>query len=263
MNRKHEADMTNKERKMRLKGKVAVITGAAQGIGKAIAERFIEEGATVFLSDINAAKLEQTASELNCRFKAADAAVKSQIADLVAAVIEAHGQLDIAVNNAGIIHAAELLDLKEEDFDRVMAVNLKSALLLTQEAARHMVPRRTGSIINMSSVNAVFAIANQVPYSVSKGGVNQLTKVTAISLSKHNVRVNGVGPGTIDTAIAAAVIPDAEAEKRVMSRTPLGRRGTTAEVASVVAFLASDDASYVTGQTIYPDGGRLGLNYTV
>lgn len=248
---------------MRLKDKVAVITGAAQGIGRAIAERFIKEGATVFLSDINAQKLEQTASELNCRFKAADASVKSEIVDLVAAVIDAHGQLDVAVNNAGIIHAAELLDLREEDFDRVMAVNLKSALLLTQEAARHMVPRRTGSIINMSSVNAVLTIPNQIPYAVSKGALNQLTKVTAISLSKHNVRVNGVGPGTIDTAIAAAVIPDADAEKRVMSRTPLGRRGSPAEVASVVAFLASDDASYITGQTIYPDGGRLGLNYTV
>jgi len=248
---------------MRLKNRIAVVTGAAQGIGKAIAVRLMEEGATVFLSDINAARLEATAAELKCRFRAGDVSVGSEVSALVDAVLAAHGQLDIVVNNAGIIHAAELLDLKEEDFDRVMAVNLKSALLLTQEAARHMIPRKTGAIVNMSSVNAVLTIPNQIPYAVSKGALNQLTKVTSIALSRYNIRVNGVGPGTIDTAIAAAVIPDAEAERRVMSRTPLGRRGEAAEVASVVAFLASDDASYITGQTIYPDGGRLGLNYTV
>jgi NAD(P)-dependent dehydrogenase (short-subunit alcohol dehydrogenase family) len=252
-----------KESRMRLENKTAVITGAAQGIGKAIAERLIAEGARVFLSDINEAKLKETATALNSPYKVADASKKADIKALVAAVIEAFGQLDIVVNNAGIIHAAELVDLEEEDFDRVLAVNLKSAFLLTQEAARHMIPRRTGSIINMSSVNALITIPNQIPYAVSKGALNQLTKVTSISLSKYNIRVNGVGPGTIDTAIAAAVIPDADAERRVMSRTPLGRRGKASEVASVVAFLASEDASYITGQTIYPDGGRLGLNYTV
>ncbi|MFB8344605.1 SDR family NAD(P)-dependent oxidoreductase [Brucella cytisi] len=248
---------------MRLDKKKALITGAAQGIGKAIAERLASEGARVFLSDINEAKLKETALALDMPYKAADASKKAEIKALVAAVLEAFGHLDIVVNNAGIIHAAELIDLEEEDFDRVLAVNLKSAFLLTQEAARHMIPRATGSIINMSSVNAVITIPNQIPYAVSKGALNQLTKVTSIALSKHNIRVNGVGPGTIDTAIAAAVIPDVEAERRVMSRTPLGRRGQSSEVASVVAFLASDDASYITGQTIYPDGGRLGLNYTV
>jgi len=248
---------------MRLDKKTAVITGAAQGIGKAVAERLAAEGARVFLSDINEAKLKETALALDMPYMVADASKKADIKALVSAVMEAFGQLDIVVNNAGIIHAAELVDLEEEDFDRVLAVNLKSAFLLTQEAARCMIPRATGSIINMSSVNALITIPNQIPYAVSKGALNQLTKVTAISLSKHNIRVNGVGPGTIDTAIAAAVIPDAEAERRVMSRTPLGRRGHVSEIASVVAFLASDDASYITGQTIYPDGGRLGLNYTV
>ena len=248
---------------MRLENKTAVITGAAQGIGKAIAERLIAEGARVFLSDINEAKLRDTATALSSPFMVVDASKKAEIKALVAAVIEAFGHLDIVVNNAGIIHTAELVDLEEEDFDRVLAVNLKSAFLLTQEAARHMIPRATGSIINMSSVNALITIPNQIPYAVSKGALNQLTKVTSISLAKYNIRVNGVGPGTIDTAIAAAVIPDAAAERRVMSRTPLGRRGQPSEVASIVAFLASEDASYITGQTIYPDGGRLGLNYTV
>ncbi|MDB5525048.1 MAG: dehydrogenase [Rhizobium sp.] len=248
---------------MHLENKTAVITGAAQGIGKAIGERLVAEGARVFLSDINEARLKETALALNCPYKVADASKKAEVKALISAVLEAFGHLDIVVNNAGIIHTAELIDLEEEDFDRVLAVNLKSAFLMTQEAARHMIPRATGSIINMSSVNALITIPNQIPYAVSKGALNQLTKVTAMALSKHNIRVNGVGPGTIDTAIAAAVIPDADAERRVMSRTPLGRRGQPSEVAGVVAFLASEDASYITGQTIYPDGGRLGLNYTV
>jgi NAD(P)-dependent dehydrogenase (short-subunit alcohol dehydrogenase family) len=248
---------------MRLENKTAVVTGAAQGIGKAIAARLIAEGARVFIADINESKLKETAAELASPFKAVDVSRKAEVAALMADAVAALGRLDILVNNAGIIHAAELMDLAEEDFDRVLGVNLKSALFGTQEAARYMIPQGSGSIINMSSVNAVLTIPNQIPYAVSKGGLNQLTKVTSISLARHNIRVNGVGPGTIDTAIAAAVIPDEAAERRVMSRTPLGRRGQAAEVASVVAFLASDDASYITGQTIYPDGGRLGLNYTV
>jgi NAD(P)-dependent dehydrogenase (short-subunit alcohol dehydrogenase family) len=121
-----------------------------------------------------------------------------------------------------------------------------------------------GAIVNMSSVNAVMAIPNQVPYVVSKGGINQLTKVMALSLAKHRIRVNGIGPGTILTELArTAVLGNAEAERRILSRTPLGRMGEPEEIASVAVFLASDDASYLTGQTIYPDGGRLALNYTV
>jgi NAD(P)-dependent dehydrogenase (short-subunit alcohol dehydrogenase family) len=122
---------------------------------------------------------------------------------------------------------------------------------------------KPGSIINMSSVNAVFAIANQVPYSVSKGGLNQLTKVSALSLAPHGIRVNAIGPGSIMTEMLASVNSDKAARHRVLSRTPLGRVGNPSEIAGVAAFLASEDASYVTGQTIYADGGRLPLNYTV
>jgi NAD(P)-dependent dehydrogenase (short-subunit alcohol dehydrogenase family) len=121
-----------------------------------------------------------------------------------------------------------------------------------------------GAIVNLSSVNAILAIPNQVPYVVSKGGVNQLTKVMALSLAPNGIRVNGIGPGTISTEMArAAVLSDDAARRRILSRTPLGRLGEPEEIAAVAAFLASDDASYLTGQTIYPDGGRLGLNYTV
>jgi NAD(P)-dependent dehydrogenase (short-subunit alcohol dehydrogenase family) len=166
------------------------------------------------------------------------------------------------------VHAADFLDLAEADFDRVLNVNLKGSFLLGQAVARHIVARvkdggKPGAIVNMSSVNAVFAIANQVPYSVSKGGVNQLTKVMALSLAPYGIRVNAIGPGSIMTEMLASVNADPAAKNRILSRTPMGRIGEPAEIAAIAAFLASDDASYITGQTIYADGGRLPLNYTV
>jgi NAD(P)-dependent dehydrogenase (short-subunit alcohol dehydrogenase family) len=175
------------------------------------------------------------------------------------------GKLDILVANAGIVHAAEFLDLEEKDFDRVLSVNLKGVFLAGQAAARQMVKQgKGGSIINMSSVNAVLAIPNQVPYVVSKGAINQLTKVMSVALAPKGIRVNGIGPGTILTELArTAVLGNKEAERKILSRTPLGRMGEPAEVAQVAVFLASDESSYLTGQTIYPDGGRLALNYTV
>ncbi|HEU4372635.1 MAG TPA: SDR family oxidoreductase, partial [Telluria sp.] len=160
--------------------------------------------------------------------------------------------------------AADFLDLHEDDFDRVLRINLKSMFLCGQAAAREMVKQQSGSIINMSSVNSELAIPNQVPYVVSKGGVNQLTKVMALNLAPHGIRVNGIGPGTILTELAKkAVLGSPEARHTILSRTPMGRCGEPAEVASIAAFLASDDASYMTGQTIYADGGRMALNYTV
>jgi NAD(P)-dependent dehydrogenase (short-subunit alcohol dehydrogenase family) len=142
-------------------------------------------------------------------------------------------------------------------------VNLKSYFLFGQAVAKWMVgAKRGGTIVNMSSVNAVIAIPNQVPYCVSKGGVAQLTKVMAISLAPKGIRVNAIGPGTIATELARnAVLGSPAAERTIMSRTPLGRLGEPDEVAKVAVFLAGDDGSYLTGQTVYPDGGRLALNY--
>jgi NAD(P)-dependent dehydrogenase (short-subunit alcohol dehydrogenase family) len=166
------------------------------------------------------------------------------------------------------VHGAEFLDLTEADFDRVLRVNLKGAFLVGQAAARQMVAQvaaggEPGAVVNMSSVNAVFAIATQVPYSVSKGGMNGLTKVMALALAPHGIRVNAIGPGSITTDMLASVVTDKEARRRVLSRTPLGRIGDPAEIAAIAAFLVSDEASYITGQTLYADGGRLPLNYTV
>lgn len=245
----------------RLQGKRAVITGAARGIGRAIAEKFAEEGASLILADIDAPAVTALAKSLDQTAICTDVASKAQIDALFDQVEVQWGGLEILVNNAGVTHAADLLDLTEEDFDRVLAINLKSALFGTQRAARLMQPG--GAIINMSSVNAILGIPNQIPYAVSKGGLKQLTNVSAISLAPRNIRVNAIGPGTILTDLARSIMTDRAAEDRILSRTPLGRTGRPEEVATIAVFLACDESSYITGQTIYPDGGRLGLNYTV
>jgi glucose 1-dehydrogenase len=255
---------------MRLEDKVALVTGAAQGIGLACAQAFAREGAKVFVADVNEDAgrrevLKMRSEGAQASFVACDVSRKDQVDAAVRSVVDEFGRLDVLVANAGIVHAAEFLDLEEKDFDRVIGVNLKGVFLAGQAAARQMVKQGDGgSIINMSSVNAVLAIPNQVPYVVSKGGINQLTKVMSVALAARKIRVNAIGPGTILTELArTAVLGNKEAEKKILARTPLGRMGEPAEVAQVAVFLASDESSYVTGQTIYPDGGRLALNYTV
>jgi NAD(P)-dependent dehydrogenase (short-subunit alcohol dehydrogenase family) len=260
---------------MKLEQRVAIITGAAQGIGAACARRFAEEGAKVVIADINEVGAAALAKEIAAAggyalARRADVGAKGDCESLVEYAVSQFGRLDILVNNAGIVHGADFLELAEEDFDRVLRINLKGAFLCGQAAARQMVkqdPRADGGrgvIVNMSSVNAVLAIPNQVPYTVSKGGLNQLTKVMALALAPHGVRVMAIGPGSIATEMLKnAVLTNEAARQRIMSRTPLGRLGEPDEIARVAVFLASDDASYLTGTTLYPDGGRLALNYTV
>jgi NAD(P)-dependent dehydrogenase (short-subunit alcohol dehydrogenase family) len=253
-----------------LTGKTAIVTGAARGIGAACSRAFAEHGARVVMGDVLTEACEATAASISRDTGAETLAFRCDVtreADcdaLLAACIERFGQCDILLNNAGIIAPGSILDASTDDFDRVLAVNLRGPFLLGRAVANHMVDRGiTGSIINMSSTNAVVAIPDQLAYATSKGGVGQLTKVMAMALAPHDIRVNAIGPGSISTDMLNVVMEDESARRRILSRTPLGRAGDPSEVASVAVFLASDYASYVTGQTIYPDGGRLALNYTV
>lgn len=250
---------------MRLQGKTALVTGGAKGIGAAIVQRFAAEGASVAFVDADETAGRALSGDTRTLFVAGDVTRRGLAAQAVAAAVERFGRLDILVNNAGITHAAPFLDLDEADFDRVLAVNLRSYFTMGQAAARQMAAQGAGgAIVNMSSVNAVLAIPDQVPYVVSKGAVNQLTRVMALSLAPHRIRVNAIGPGTIATELARkAVMASDEARRRLLSRTPMKRLGEPEEVAAVAVFLASDDASYLTGQVVYPDGGRMALNYTV
>jgi glucose 1-dehydrogenase len=254
---------------MKLSGKVAAITGAARGIGKACAKRFLDDGVKVVISDVDAEGLAATAAELArpdaLRTVVGNVAKRADVDQLIATAAKEFGRLDIMVNNAGVARNRDLLEISEEEFDEIIGINLKGAFFGVQAAAKQMIAQGGGGvIINMSSVNALLAIPALATYAMSKGGMKQLTSVAAVALAPHNIRVVAVGPGTILTdMVASSIYTSEDARKTVMSRTPAGRGGEPSEVASVVAFLASDDASYITGQTIYPDGGRLILNYTV
>jgi NAD(P)-dependent dehydrogenase (short-subunit alcohol dehydrogenase family) len=253
---------------MRFAGKIAVITGAAQGIGRATAERFLAEGARVVLADIDEARLAATAAEIATADSVlavpTDVADKAAIDALIAAAVARFGRIDILVNNAGICPVADFLDFTEEQFDRTLAVNLRAAFFGTQAAGRQMIAQGiSGVIVNMSSINSGLANPSVAPYAISKGGMNQVTSTAALAFAPHGIRVCGVGPGTIATDIIKGAFTERAGMNAILARTPLGRLGEPEEIAGVVAFLASDDASYITGETIYPDGGRRILNYTV
>lgn len=254
----------------RLAGKCAIVTGAARGIGLACARRFAADGAAVMLADVNVEAGEAEARRLReegrkAVFASTDVTQRAAIEAAIDRTIAEFGRLDVMLNNAGVAPSAPILDMSDELFDKVLATNLRSAFIGTQLAARRMIAGgRGGVIINMSSVNALLAIPGLAAYGCTKGALNQLTRVAAVELAPHNIRVVAIGPGTILTELARkAVMGDEAGRRRILSRTPIGRAGEPEEVASVASFLASDEASYITGQTIYPDGGRLALNYTV
>jgi len=260
--------------------RVAIITGGSKGIGAACARRFVEEGLRVVVADIDDEAGDALVSDLNngkerALFVQCDVSDKLAVANLMAETRSAFDRVDVLVNNAARIAKGDVLDLSVDDFDDVMNVNLRGAFLVARAAAKQMIEqidaeqaraeecRKRYAIINMSSINAVVSIPDQLAYSMSKGALNQMTKSMALALAPWGVRVNAIGPGSINTDILKAVADDKTAMSRIMARTPLNRLGDPDEIAGVAWFLASKDASYVTGECVYADGGRLALNYTM
>jgi len=259
-------------------GKVVIVTGGASGIGFATARRFARDGAHVVIADKDETAGQLAKDDLVSRgrdvmFVNCDVAQRLDVLNLTAAALEAHGKIDVLVNNAGVGEKDGFLDVDEAEFDRVIGVNLKGGFLVGQAVARQMVAQledesptakhAAGTIINMTSVNAVFSRGDRVVYSMTKAALQSMTKGMALALAPHGIRVNAIGPGTVSTAMTDAALADQDARETILSRTPLGRVGAPEEIASVAAFLASDEASYITGETIFVDGGRLPLHYMV
>lgn len=254
---------------MRLEGKNVLITGASTGIGKAIAVRFAQEGANVainFRSGPDEAAATQVlvhdaclASRSNgCRdlIVQADISKEEQVREMFRRVVEEFGSIDVLVNNAGIQKPAPSHEIDLTDFDRVLNVNLRGAFLCAREAVRHFLDRGNGGVIlNNSSVHEIIPKPKYLPYSISKGGMENMTKSLALEYAAHGIRVNAVGPGAVVTPINKAWIDDPQARAGVEAHIPMGRAARPEEIASVFAFLASDDASYITGQTIFACGG--------
>ena len=244
---------------------IALVTGAAQGIGYACAEALAEDGYRLVLADNNAEGVGSAAEALgnDTVGMTCDMGNPEAINAMFDQIESDIGPVSVLVNNAGIANPGDFLETSVEQFKSVIDVNLIGTFVALQRAAKGMVANQIeGAIVNMSSINAQVAIPAIAAYCSSKGGVMQLTKSSALALAPHNIRVNAVGPGSIDTAMMAGVNANPEAMNVVMSRTPLKRIGTPREIGNVVAFLASEKASYITGETIYVDGGRLGMNYT-
>jgi len=241
---------------MRLKGKIAIITGAGSGIGKEAAKLFVREGAKVAACDV----VEEWVKELerksdNIEGYRLDVTDRGMIEEVVKKIYEKHGKIDILVNNAGITRDALFLRMREEDWDKVIEVNLKGVYNMTQVVVPYMVKGKGGSIINTSSIVGIYGNIGQTNYAASKAGVIGMTKVWAKELGRYGIRVNAIAPGFIKTPMTEK-LPE-KVVNIVLERTPLKRMGEPIEVAYVYLFLASDESSFITGQVISVDGGLV------
>ncbi len=249
---------------MKLKDKVAVIAGGTKGIGLGIALEFVREGAKVVVGGTNPKNGEEAVREIKTAggdglFVKCDVADLADLDNFIAQAVDRFGRVDIYVANAGINDAnkTHFLEISPEQYDRIMAVNLRGMFFGGQKAAQQMLAQGDGGvIINMSSVNAHLALDSQVVYTVSKGGIQQLTKVQAVALAPHNIKVNAMAPGPIETDLMRRVGSDKELMDTILSRTPQGRIGTPKECGRLAVFLASNDSDFIFGQSIYIDGGR-------
>jgi glucose 1-dehydrogenase len=249
---------------MRLKDKVAIITGAATGIGQGIALRFAQEGASVVIDYVGKPDApNQTLEKVKgvggkATAVEADVSNPEQVQHLIASAVRAYGKLDIVVNNAGIESKYHFVDYPIEKVRQILDVNLIGPFLVAQAGARQMIKQgHGGRIINISSVHEDLPMPTNAPYCASKGGLRMLARTIAVELAKDNITVNNIGPGAIYTPIDADIEAKPELEKALMSEIPLNRWGQPADVAAVAVFLASDESSYVTGSTYFVDGGML------
>jgi glucose 1-dehydrogenase len=249
---------------VRLENKVAIVTGAATGIGQAIAIRFAREGASVvvdYIGDANTPKqtVDQiTSSGGKCIAFAADVSKPDQVEQLIKAAVDSFGKLDIVVNNAGIEKKFDFVDFPVGALQAIVAVNLIGPFLVAQAGARQMIKQGGGGrVINISSIHEDLPMPTNSAYCASKGGLRMLTRTIAVELAKHNITVNNIGPGAVYTPIDADIQANPEIEKALMSEIPLNRWGQPAEIAGLAAYLASEEAAYVTGATYFIDGGMM------
>lgn len=251
--------------KFSFNGKVVLVTGSGSGIGQGIAKAFAAEGASVIIADYNMDGAQQTYNMLDrsleeqmhlCAFL--DVASSDSVSNLFSQISSQYKAVDILVNNAGIRTRTPFLELTEKDWDNVMNVNLKGFFLCAQQAARQMVQeKRKGKIVNTSSINAEIAIINQAHYCASKGGVKMLTKALALELAPYSINVNAVGPGVVETNLSKDRLSQPEQVEWLLSEVPLKKIGQPIDIAKAVLFLSSDYADYITGHTLYVDGGWL------
>lgn len=245
-----------------LSGKVAIVTGASRGLGAAIAAGIHAAGGTVILAARDEARLRVLADSLNRKDRRAEVCVTDVTARpalnaLVTSTIERHGRIDVLVNNAGIGHRVTSEDFPAEMWAKVLSTNLDAAFFLAQLVGRRMIAAGAGSIINVTSIASVFGGSGIPAYAAAKGGLKTLTKALANDWAKHNIRVNAIGPGYFDTDMNAPSLADPERRQFILSRIPMGRLGRPEELQAAAVFLASEASSYMTGQTIYVDGGWL------
>ena len=254
---------------MKKQSKVVVVTGGARGIGRAYCERFARDGYAVVIADRLDTDGQQTADAITrdggvARYVHCDVTERSQVEAAMDAAVSSYRRLDVCIANAGVLDEGHFLDLTEEAFDRVIGVNVKGVFLTGQTAARRMIACGNGGVvINIASTVAVLAVEHEGFYPVSKAAVAQMTRVMAVSLADHGIRVVGIAPGATRTPMMAEQLADPVISRAIEARTPLRRAADPSEIAGVAAFLASDDASYMTGQTLYVEGGRLVLSLTM